>query len=211
MARTRPTNTQADYVAAALAIIDEDGLEALTTRTLGERLNVHGTAVYRHFPNREDLLAAVLDQVIAQVAAESRSENPDPKARLRETMMAARRTLAMHPNLLVPLITGNGLMPSGMEITTRVLTDLEDMGLTGRSLAVAHQMIESFLIGSTAFDFAGAPNHLEMRRVRRRMLAHEAYDPVTRTPEQIGELNDESFAMGCDSLLDACARLAAGT
>ena len=49
MAGTRTSHSRADYVAAALAIIDEHGLAGLTTRSLGDRLGVHGTAVYRHF------------------------------------------------------------------------------------------------------------------------------------------------------------------
>lgn len=209
MAGQRPSNTPADYAAAALAIVDEQGMEALTTRTLGERMGVHGTAVYRHFPNREDLIAAMLNEVIGQVADASVSDDPDPRSRLFTTLVAARAKLAEHPNLVIPLVTSNGLIPRGADITLRVLRDLEDMGLRGVQLATAHQMLESFLVGSTAFDYAGAPEHLEMRRVRRRMLAHEAYDPLTRTADQIGELNQAAFELGCNAMLDMCQRLAA--
>ena len=77
-----------------------------------------------------------------------------------------------------------------------------------RVQAEVDKVLESYLIGSIAFDFAGAPDHLEIRRVRRRMLAHEAFDPLTRSPEQIGELNESAFVLGCDALLDRCERLA---
>lgn len=209
MAGGRPSNSSADYVRAALAIVDEEGLEALTTRTLGERMGVHGTAVYRHFPNREDLITAMLNEVIGQVSDASVSDDPDPRTRLHTMLRTARAKLAEHPNLVIPLVTSNGLIPRGAEITLRVLADLEAMGLHGSSLAVAHQMLESYLVGSTAFDYAGAPDHLEMRRVRRRMLAHEAYDPLTRQADQIGELNQEAFELGCTALLNMCEQLAA--
>jgi len=206
---TRTAHTRADYVAAALAIIDEHGLAGLTTRSLGDRLGVHGTAVYRHFPNLDELVEAVLNEVIGRIADATEPADDTPRARLTAIMVATRRAFAEHPNIIVPFVSSRGMFPRGLEITNRVLTDLAAMGLSGRELAEALQMLESYLIGSIAFDYAGAPDHLEIRRVRRRMLAHEAFDPLTRSAEQIGELNEAAFALGCIALLDMCERLAA--
>lgn len=50
---------------AALALLDEVGLDALTTRRLAERLGVQPGALYRHFPSK----AALLDAMVEQVAA----------------------------------------------------------------------------------------------------------------------------------------------
>ena len=208
MVSTRTAHTRADYVTAALAIIDEQGLSGLTTRSLGDRLGVHGTAVYRHFQSIDELVDAVLNEVIGQITDTPETGAGTPRERLTATMVATRRAFAEHPNIIVPFLSSSGLFPRGAEITWRVLNDLAAMGLQGRDLAEALQMLESYLIGSIAFDYAGAPDHLEIRRVRRRMLAHEAFDPLTRTPEQIGELNEAAFALGCIALLDMCERLA---
>lgn len=208
MASARTSHSRADYVAAALAIIDEQGLAGLTTRSLGDRLGVHGTAVYRHFQSIDELVDAVLNEVIGQITDAPETDLGTPRERLTATMVATRRAFAEHPNIIVPFLSSSGLFPRGAEITWRVLNDLAAMGLQGRDLAEALQMLESYLIGSIAFDYAGAPDHLEIRRVRRRMLAHEAFDPLTRTPEQIGELNEAAFALGCIALLDMCERLA---
>ena len=208
MAGTRTSHSRADYVAAALAIIDEHGLAGLTTRSLGDRLGVHGTAVYRHFQSIDELVDAVLNEVIGQITDGPQTDAGTPRERLTATMVATRRAFAQHPNIIVSFLSSSGLFPRGAEITWRVLNELTAMGLRDRALAEALQMLESYLIGSIAFDFAGAPDHLEIRRVRRRMLAHEAFDPLTRSPEQIGELNESAFVLGCDALLDRCERLA---
>lgn len=208
MAGTRTSHSRGDYVTAALAIIDEQGLAGLTTRSLGDRLGVHGTAVYRHFQSIDELVDAVLNEVIGQIADAPETDAGTPRERLTATMVATRLAFAEHPNIIVPFLSSTGLFPRGSEITLRVLADLAAMGLRGRELAEALQMLESFLIGSIAFDYAGAPEHLEIRRVRRRMLAHEAFDPLTRNPEQIGELNEAAFALGCIALLDMCEKLA---
>lgn len=46
-------------VAAALELIDDEGLDALTMRALGQRLGVEAMALYYYFPNKAALLEAV--------------------------------------------------------------------------------------------------------------------------------------------------------
>jgi len=46
-------------IAAALEVVDDGGLEALTMRVLGERLGVEAMAIYHYFPNKAALLEAV--------------------------------------------------------------------------------------------------------------------------------------------------------
>ena len=197
-----------DYVLAALAINDEQGMDALTMRSLGEAMHIHGTAVYRHFPRRDDLLSAVMDHVVSGMAARVLWDDPDPRIRLLSMMRALRDSLAEHPNLVSAFIQSSGTWESGFEATRASVAALEELGLKGRNLVVAAQMIESYIVGATAFDYAGAPEHLEMRRVRRRSLAHPAFDPLTRDTEQIHDVNEEAFVAGCNALLDACARMA---
>jgi AcrR family transcriptional regulator len=46
-------------VEEAVVTIDREGVERLTLRGIGERLGVSRTALYRHFADKSDLLAAV--------------------------------------------------------------------------------------------------------------------------------------------------------
>jgi TetR/AcrR family tetracycline transcriptional repressor len=48
----------------ALALVDEAGLDAPTTRALGHRLGVDATAVYRYFRNKDELINALGDRII---------------------------------------------------------------------------------------------------------------------------------------------------
>jgi AcrR family transcriptional regulator len=52
----------------ALALVDERGLTALTTRALGQRLGVDPTAVYRHFRNKDELVNALADRIVGSGA-----------------------------------------------------------------------------------------------------------------------------------------------
>src|SRR5690606_8597721 len=51
--------TRKAVVDAARDIINESGLEALTTRQLGERLGVKGPAIYRYFKSKQEIIDAI--------------------------------------------------------------------------------------------------------------------------------------------------------
>lgn len=55
----RHGNLPAALVAAARQILDESGMEAVGLRETARRVGVSATAAYRHFTNKEDLLASV--------------------------------------------------------------------------------------------------------------------------------------------------------
>lgn len=56
-----------DVVDGALKFLDVEGLDGLTMRKLGATLNVQGGALYRHFPNKSALLAAMADKLVEGV------------------------------------------------------------------------------------------------------------------------------------------------
>lgn len=63
----RPPMDTERFVEAALRIVDEDGAAALTMRSLADRLNSSTSTLYRHFPNRAKLIAAVIDRVVGEL------------------------------------------------------------------------------------------------------------------------------------------------
>ena len=55
--------------AAARAILDEAGEDAVGLREASRRVGVSATAAYRHFNNKEDLLASVAAEGFRELAA----------------------------------------------------------------------------------------------------------------------------------------------
>jgi len=50
-------------LSTALEVVDEEGLSALSLRSLGKRLGVSQAAFYRHFPDKAALLEGIAEQV----------------------------------------------------------------------------------------------------------------------------------------------------
>lgn len=63
----RPPIETARIVDAALRIIDEEGAEALSMRSVAAQLNSSTSTLYRHFPSRATLIGAVIDRVLGEV------------------------------------------------------------------------------------------------------------------------------------------------
>lgn len=53
-------------VECALTLTQEEGARALTIRRIGKRLGVDPTALYRHFPKKDDLVLACMDEVLGR-------------------------------------------------------------------------------------------------------------------------------------------------
>ena len=60
--------SQSSIVAAAIAIADARGLEAVTLRGISSRLGVHVTSLYHHVPTKEAVLEEMTKALIAETA-----------------------------------------------------------------------------------------------------------------------------------------------
>ena len=58
---------QGHVVSAALALLDEVGLDELTMRRLAERLGVKAASLYRHVRDKDELLALLGDEICGEI------------------------------------------------------------------------------------------------------------------------------------------------
>lgn len=84
-----------DVVEQALVVLDAYGLADLTMRRLGSELGVQPSALYHHFTNKQSLLAAVADEILARGARPLPDGAWDRRAaaacgQLRDAMLAYR-------------------------------------------------------------------------------------------------------------------------
>src|ERR1700748_2194420 len=65
--RGRPATPVDRILAAAVELVDEQGAEALSMRSLAQRLGSGTATLYRHFANRSELVSTVIDHILGEV------------------------------------------------------------------------------------------------------------------------------------------------
>jgi AcrR family transcriptional regulator len=80
---------------AAVALADEDGLEAVSMRKLGQVLRVEAMSLYKHVVNKDDILDGIADLVVGDF--EVPSGDVDWKTAVRRSAISAHQVLLRHP------------------------------------------------------------------------------------------------------------------
>lgn len=145
---SRPRLTRARAVAEAIALADEAGLEALSMRSLAERLGVVPMALYKHVRNKEDLLDAMTDAVIVEIEHPT-EEGGDWKGRARALVLAARRVMLRHRWAWEAIETRTMPSPAALDHMEAMLRVLRDGGL---SVDLAHHLMHA--LGSRLWGFS---------------------------------------------------------
>src|SRR5258706_15273309 len=114
MATTRRKPLSRDRILdTALAIVDEEGIEALSMRKLGQALGYEAMSLYNHVANKDDLLDGILDLVLAEM------EPPDPTGGLpaiRAAALSAHEALKQHPWAAGLLMAPGRVRPARLEL-----------------------------------------------------------------------------------------------
>jgi AcrR family transcriptional regulator len=130
-------------VRTALALVDREGLKALSMRRLGAELGADPMAVYYHIPNKQALLDAIVEAVMAGI--DLSVDNPaDPsEERILRAAHAYRDAMLAHANAL-PIVLAHGpVTPAALrpvELLTGILRDAglpPDQALAGMNTIAA--------------------------------------------------------------------------
>jgi AcrR family transcriptional regulator len=110
--------TREQVLVAALEIIDQDGVEALTMRRLGQALDRNPMGIYRHAADKDALLDGVVEYVLSELVVsrepvrvdesgddDAGNGDEDWETTLRHTAHAFRRIALVHPNAVPLLVT----------------------------------------------------------------------------------------------------------
>lgn len=152
-ARRRPRSdglTIDRITAAALAIIDAEGLEALTMRRLAADLGAGAASLYRHVATREELLVHVVDEVLGEIDPPTISVSWREGA--LEMAQAFRRVFTAHPELVHLLPNERMLGPNAMRGREVALRGLMDWGFTPEAAIGIYVGIVTWVLGQTLVD-----------------------------------------------------------
>jgi AcrR family transcriptional regulator len=145
------------FVKAALAIVDREGLDALSMRRLGAEVGVDPMAAYRHFPNKDALLDGVVEAVIAEVDLSVDATSPW-RTQIAELAGAYRAALLAHA-AVAPLAASRPLgTPGSLRLAERSLEVLETTGVARHAAILAVNAMGIFVNGVVLVETgAGRP------------------------------------------------------
>ena len=144
--RERPLDL-GELLDAALALVDAEGLEALTMRRLAAAVGVEAMSLYHHVPSKEALLDLVVDWMRAEMRLPDNAP-PDWADSLEAVFVEYRRVLAAHPNMLPLAARRTGTAG------TSGLHYLVDQGIDPEVAVELYQSLVAFTIG---FSVVGSP------------------------------------------------------
>jgi AcrR family transcriptional regulator len=224
--KTRRTANKLDrdvVVDAALAIADDEGLEAVSLRRLADRLAVTPMALYWHFDDKEALLGALADRLWADTAdslrrsLEDLANSEDEWAQLRVTLITLVEVMRRHP-AVADLMPSRALeTEAGLEVTEVTLGYLAGRGFSPEQAAdIGRFVLCSAVMMVTTQPGIKIPEPDERAETQRRKQVALASLDSGRYPHVVASahaLTDfeqpDYFTVACDVIVAGVSRLAA--
>jgi len=148
--------TAADLAAAAIAVIDRDGLPALSMRTVAAELGLSTMALYRYVRDRDELELLVVEGVLHTLeTTPPPPQSPWPE-RIATMAERVRATVGEHPGVVPLLLRHRQDSITTLRWSEAVLTILTEAGWTETGRAIALRALISYLNGAIQLEHLGA-------------------------------------------------------
>jgi len=205
--------TRQRIVAAALQIVDAEGLAALSMRRLGASLGVDPMAVYYHLPNKAALYDAIVEAVMAEAEwgegpagqAPAPASTGTPAEQLRRMARSYRDALMRHPNAISVVAARPVRTPASLRPIERMLAVIAAEGFTPRESIAFVDVCGHYIMGwalTYAAHLSGSEIH-DHGPLELDALPAEEFPNLRRVLEEAPEGNPFAveFEMGLDALL----------
>lgn len=140
-------------VVATLAVLDRDGLAALTMRAVAKELGMATMSLYRYVSDKDELEALVVDHLLAGI---SLTVPPgDWRSRLTELLARLRSAVVEHPATVPLLLRHRHSAPASLAWVEATLAVLTEAGFDGQRRVVAQRTIVSYVLGALQNEHYG--------------------------------------------------------
>lgn len=203
-------------LSTAIELIDAQGDDALTFRQLGKMLGSDPTAVYRYFRNKDELLLAMADELIAG-AIQTLPDSDDWRVMMRSIAVEGYRSAIQHPRLAVLIASRTTQGEAEAAAIERVLATLNRAGFDPEeSVTIWRAFADSMLAwGGLTSAFMTLPVDVQAKDVNAWTGTYASADPVRfphlhqAAPHIAASADKDFFTDAMELMLDGiAARLA---
>jgi AcrR family transcriptional regulator len=208
--------SQEAIVDAALAVLDERGVSALSMRAVADRLGTGPASLYAHVESKEELLGLLIDRAAAEIPIPVVGAAPW-QDQLKDVIRAIRRALAAHRDLAQANL---GTIPTGehaLRLTDGVMGVLRAAGIPDQVIAYAVDILPLYAT-ATAYEesLRAAKDDPESDFIAELQAFFRAL-PADRFPNFVALAEplttgggDERFEFGLDALVRGIESMARG-
>ena len=134
---------------AALALADEQGIESVTMRKLGQLLGFEAMSLYNHVANKDDLLDGILDLVLDETEAPTGDGRWD--ADIRASAISVHEALRRHP-WSSQLVMAGRVRPARLRYMDLLLGRLRDAGFSAETTYTVYHVLDAHIFGFALWE-----------------------------------------------------------
>ncbi|WP_432901073.1 TetR/AcrR family transcriptional regulator [Micromonospora matsumotoense] len=191
--------TPGQLASAALAVIDRDGLPALTMRAVAGELGSSPMRLYRYVVDRAALEALVVDAVLAEVDT-TPPGGGDWRDRAATLVHRMRVAIGRHPAVTPLLPVHRHRSSTVLRWTETLLGVLTDGGLDGTRRVIALRALLAYAVGAIQLEHLGPLSGAGTTAMA--ALSPVTFPHLTATAAEARRLEpDAEFGGGLDLLL----------
>ncbi|MGW1029304.1 TetR/AcrR family transcriptional regulator [Streptomyces sp. NPDC002577] len=152
----RPRSLASGQIAAAaLSVIDRDGLAGLSMRVVAKELGLSTMALYRYVNDREELERLVVELVLGAVDTEPPPPGASWRERIEILVRRLRDTVGAHPSVVPLTLTHRHRSPGVLRWSEAVLAILTEAGFEGEQRVIALRTLLGYVIGAIQLEHLG--------------------------------------------------------
>ncbi|WEX75820.1 TetR/AcrR family transcriptional regulator C-terminal domain-containing protein [Sinorhizobium numidicum] len=203
--RSEPPLSLERIVAAAIELLDAQGIDGLKMRRLADRLGSGVMSLYWHVNNKEDVFDLALDSVLEYRGPPQIVESQDWRGEVVHMLEDWRASMLRHPwsALLLPRRALGPNILSRLELLSKTLSRA---GVADADLNVAIWSLWNYVMGATitraSFDLSDDDRAAAQQHLTR---CSERYPTIERSRLLLDNDWDGAFRKGLDFLLDGLA------
>lgn len=197
-----PALTRERIIAAAVELLDAQGVEGLTMRGLADRLGSGVMSLYWHVPKKEDVFDLAVDAVLAYGPSVSLLEPEDWRQDVVHILDDWRASMLRHP-WAAALLPRRALGPNILARLEMLSRTLSKAGVADSDLNAAIWSLWNHVMGATITRASFDRSEDDLAAAQQRLAdLGERYPTIERSRLLLDSDWDGTFQKGLDFLLD---------
>ena len=191
--------------AAALELIDSEGLDGFSFRALAKRLGCEAMSIYHYFPSKAHLFDALVEICIGEV--EFGSPGQAWLERLRRVSHSLRAVALRHPGFFIHFVTHRLNNRAGLGYLNRILEIIAQSGLPTEARARHFRALGYYVMGAGLDESLGYIKGPSATAPVPNDIAARDFPAIMAVGPFFSQKHHEStFAAGLETLLAELAR-----